>query len=186
MSLNNDEKQKVILLVNQAIEKAKDRPELKEELIEITKKLSNSNDYSIHVSSLTPNIEYVNGVIKAMEGIVTKYTKQIDVNDIVGLEEAKKELSINLMYFSSYKDKLMYEVEYLEDVFKKEMFAKKTADISLNEGVSYTQAEKKVNADPEYMELRKQIYGLKSNIQTLKTKYDFFSKMVQVIVQSIS
>lgn len=185
MNLTANQRDKVKLLVKQAISKAGDRPELIEELDDIISKLD-VDEFSIQSSINEEDLTYVYEVIEKMEKIIEQYVKFIDVNNIEALETAKKELSVNLMYLSSYKDKFMYEIEYIEDVFKKEIFAKLTSEISLKEGISYTQAEKKVNADERYCVLRKQITELKTTMNTLKTKYDFFSKMIQVIVQSIS
>lgn len=186
MNLTPNQYEKVKLLVQQAVSKASDRPEVLADLEEILQKIESRDDISIKSSINEEDMMYVSQVIKNLEAILNNYVKTIDVNNIEGLENAKKEMAINLMYLSSYKDKFMYEIEYLEDVFKKEIFSKITSEISLIEGISYTQAEKKVPADSRYSALRTQITELKVIMNTLKTKYDFFSKMIQVIVQSIS
>lgn len=186
MSLTHSQKEKVILLVQKAIPKVGDRPELKAELEDVVEKLQNDGGIHFKSSISSEDIEYVNELIQRLEEIVEEYVKTIDVNDIERLETSKKELTVNLMYLSTFKDKFLYEIEYLEDVFKKEIFSKLTSEISLKEGISYTQAEKKVNADERYMNLRKELSILKNTMSSIKTKYDFFIKMVQVIVQSIS
>ena len=173
MILSSSQKEKIKLLVNQAISKAGDRPEVLEELEDI-------------VSKCSEDILYISEVLGRLEDLIKTYVENVEVNDIDSLENIKKHVSVNLMYISSFKDKLVYEVEYLEDVFKKEIFTKIADEISGTQGISFTQAEKKVNGDERYCDLRKQLYTLKTTMNFVKTKYDFFSKMVQVIVQSIS
>lgn len=190
MLLSNNEREKVILLVEKAIEKVELRdepdPDLIAELNGIVDKMSIEEDYSLSLNIPQEDMEYASSVIERMKEIVRRYVTKTDVNDLVGLEEIKKELAAQLMYLSSYKDKFIFEIEYMEDVFKKEIFAKITGEISLKEGVSYTQAEKKVNADVRYTDLRKQVNEAKIYMTTIKTQYDYFSKMLQVIVQSVS
>lgn len=62
--------------------------------------------------------------------MIKTYVENVEVNDIDSLENIKKHVSVNLMYISSFKDKLVYEVEYLEDVFKKEIFTKIADEIA--------------------------------------------------------
>ena len=192
MKLLDNEREKLLKLVQQALKKAQEleRTDLCEELdaleFKLWKQEEEENEYVLHLNLPEEEMVYAMEVIKRMEEIFENYVRKIDVNDIVSLEEAKKELSVQLMYLSSYKDKFLYQIEYMEDVFKKEMFAKLTQEISTRDGISYTQAEKKVNADSRYAELRKQIVEANTFMSQVKTKYDFFAKMIQVIVQSIS
>ena len=186
MNLSNSQKEKIKLLVSQAISKVGDRPEVLEELEDIVSKCSESDEYSLELTISKEDILYIYEVLGRLEELIKTYVENVEVNDIDSLENIKKHVSVNLMYISSFKDKLVYEVEYLEDVFKKEIFTKIAEEISGTQGISFTQAEKKVNGDERYCDLRKQLYTLKTTMNFVKTKYDFFSKMVQVIVQSIS
>ena len=186
MNLSNSQKEKIKLLVSQAISKVGDRPEVLEELEDIVSKCSESDEYSLELTISKEDILYIYEVLGRLEELIKTYVENVEVNDIDSLENIKKHVSVNLMYISSFKDKLVYEVEYLEDVFKKEIFTKIADEISGTQGISFTQTEKKVNGDERYCDLRKQLYTLKTIMNFVKTKYDFFSKMVQVIVQSIS
>ena len=186
MNLSNSQKEKVKLLVTQAISKVGDRPDVLEELEDIVSKCSESEEFSLELTISKEDIIYIYEVLERLEDLIKTYVENVEVNDIDSLESIKKHVSVNLMYISSFKDKLVYEVEYLEDVFKKEIFTKIAEEISMSQGVSFTQAEKKVHGDERYCDLRKQLYTLKTTMNFVKTKYDFFSKMVQVIVQSIS
>lgn len=186
MKLTLSEREKIVKLVEQAIPKVRDRPDVLTELEGIVDKMSVSDEFSLALNISEEDMTYATEVIGRMEKLVSRYVNELDVNDIYGLEEVKKELTVQLMYLSSYKDKFLYEIEYMEDVFKKEVFAKLTQEISLKEGVSYTQAEKKVNADERYSNLRREVVEANIFMGTIKTKYDFFSKIIQVIVQSIS
>ena len=186
MNLSNSQKEKIKLLVSQAISKVGDRPEVLEELEDIVSKCSESDEYSLELTISKEDILYIYEVLGRLEELIKTYVENVEVNDIDSLENIKKHVSVNLMYISSFKDKLVYEVEYLEDVFKKEIFTKIADEIAGTQGISFTQAEKKVNGDERYCDLRKQLCTLKTTMNFVKTKYDFFSKMVQVIVQSIS
>ena len=186
MNLSNSQKEKVKLLVTQAISKVGDRPDVLEELEDIVSKCSESEEFCLELTISKEDIVYIYEVLERLEDLIKTYVENVEVNDIDSLESIKKHVSVNLMYISTFKDKLVYEVEYLEDVFKKEIFTKIAEEISMSQGVSFTQAEKKVNGDERYCDLRKQLYTLKTTMNFVKTKYDFFSKMVQVIVQSIS
>lgn len=204
MILSDNEREKIIKLVEQALVKLDKKvelieeptsedneeftklTELKSDLTGIIDKMSIEDDFSLPLRIPEEDMIYASEVIQAMERVVEMYVKKLDVNDIVGLEEAKKELTVQLMYLSSYKDKFLYEIEYMEETLKKEIFSKITSEIAMTEGISYTQAEKKVNADVRYSDLRRQVTEAKIYMTTIKTKYDYFSKMIQVIVQSIS
>ena len=186
MNLTSSQKEKVKLLVEQAILKVEDRPILLKELEGIISEMEGKDDFTLIPRISVDETVYVFEVLERLDKVVETYVKHTDVNDIESLENCKKELSIQLMYLSTYKDKFLYEIDYLEDVFKKEIFSKLTSEISLKDGISFTQAEKKVPADPRYCNLREQITQLKTNMMTIKTRYDFFSKMIQVIIQSIS
>lgn len=190
INLLDSEKSMVLALVSQALKKAEaaEREGIYLELSALQEKLEKEEEtvYHLPLNLDEGEMVYAMEVIDRMEEVFQNYVKKIDVNDINSLEEAKKELSVQLMYLSTYKDKFLYQIEHMEDVFKKEIFAKLTEEISLKSGKSYTQAEKMVNADQRYSELRKQVVEAKIYMQKIKTKYDFFSKMIQVIVQSIS
>lgn len=190
MLLKDSQREKIILLVEQAISKVEkkeisDQP-LIDELNEIVDIMSIEEEYSLPLRIPQEEMEYASEVISRMKVILDRYVNKLDVNDLAGLEEVKKELSVQLMYLSSYKDKFLYEIDLMEDVFKKEIFSKLTTEISTRDGISFTQAEKKVPADQRYIDLRRQVTEAKIYMMTVKTEYDFFSKMIQVIVQSIS
>ena len=189
MKLQDREKEILTALLSQAIPKAKERPEVEEELSLLLMKLEapeEEEQYTLNLNLDVESMEYSQEVILRMEKLLETYVKHIDVNDIEALEKVKKELSAQLMYLSSYKDKFLYEVDHMEEVFKKELLSKMAHEISLRDRVSYTQAEKKVPSDDRYSKLREEVTEAKIFMSKVKTKYDFFSKMIQVIVQSIS
>ena len=157
MNLSNSQKEKIKLLVSQTISKVGDRPEVLEELEDIVSKCSESDEYSLELTISKEDILYIYEVLGRLEELIKTYVENVEVNDIDSLENIKKHVSVNLMYISSFKDKLVYEVEYLEDVFKKEIFTKIADEIAGTQGISFTQAEKKVNRDERYCDLRKQL-----------------------------
>ena len=130
MNLSNSQKEKVKLLVTQAISKVGDRPEVLEELEDIVSKCSESDEYSLELTISKEDILYIYEVLGRLEELIKTYVENVEVNDIDSLENIKKHVSVNLMYISSFKDKLVYEVEYLEDVFKKEIFTKIADEIA--------------------------------------------------------
>lgn len=159
----------------------------KEELRELYKKLMDKNNvYELSHNITKDEIEKVNKIIEEMETLFENYVTEIGVTDVYHLEEVKKELSMNLMYLSQLKDKFVTELDYVEDIFKKELLSRIASDIMTEEGISYTQAEKKVYADDTYVSLRDELKNLKVDVSTFKTKYDFFNKAIQSIIQSIS
>lgn len=184
MRLSKSQREKITKLVAQALPKAKDRPEIYEELQGIIEIMD--QDIQLPTRLDPEEVEQANIIIEHLQDTVRRYVEEVDTNDIESLEECKRHLAINLMYLASFKDRFLYEIEYLEEVFKKEVFAKIAEEISLREGISYTQSEKKVHLDPAYNAMRLEITDLKSKLNNFKTQYDYFSKMVQVIVQSIS
>ena len=130
MNLSNSQKEKIKLLVSQAISKVGDRPEVLEELEDIVSKCSESDEYSLELTISKEDILYIYEVLGRLEELIKTYVENVEVNDIDSLENIKKHVSVNLMYISSFKDKLVYEVEYLEDVFKKEIFTKIADEIA--------------------------------------------------------
>lgn len=184
--LNKSEKTKIVALVNQAILKVKeDRPELKAELEGIVEKLSVDETELLKVEINDYELEQIDTYTNACEDLYLQYAK-LDTNNLEELERIKKEFSSMLMYLSSYKDKLVNQASYIEDVFKKEVSIKLAKEIEGVENISFTQAEKKINLDERYNALRKKVSDLNFISSQLKTKYDFFSKVLPNIVQSIS
>lgn len=184
--LNKSEKTKIVALVNQAILKVKeDRPELKAELEGIVEKLSVDETELLKVEISDYELEQIDTYTNACEDLYLQYAK-LDTNNLEELERIKKEFSSMLMYLSSYKDKLVNQASYIEDVFKKEVSIKLAKEIEGVENISFTQAEKKINLDERYNALRKKVSDLNFISSQLKTKYDFFSKVLPNIVQSIS
>lgn len=177
---------KLVALVDRALPKSEGRPDVHQELLDIRHKLLQQDTDELLIIDLDQNVlKQINTLMTECENLYKEYV-QTDTHLIEDLERIKKEMSSMVMYLSNFKDKLIVKTEYLEEVFKKEISIQIIKSIEAAENISFTQAEKKLNADTRYMTLRKEIYELKELTSTIKTKYDFFSKCIQTIIQSIS
>jgi len=177
---------KLVALVDKALPKCESRPDVHNELLEIRKKLLEQDTSELLIIDVDDeDLEQINLLMKECEKLYKEYVQTV-THHLEELERIKKEMSSMVMYLANFKDKLIIKAEYLEEVFKKEISVKIIKDIEAAENISFTQAEKKLNADTRYIALRKEIYGLKELTSTIKTKYDFFSKCIQSIIQSIS
>jgi len=95
MNLSNSQKEKIKLLVSQAISKVGDRPEVLEELEDIVSKCSESDEYSLELTISKEDILYIYEVLGRLEELIKTYVENVEVNDIDSLENIKKHVSVN-------------------------------------------------------------------------------------------
>ena len=174
------------LLVERSLPKVKDKPEVVVELESILEKIGYTSIYALPISITSAEIGRVNTLVTSIEDNIQKYVKLTGGANLQILEGIKKEITGEMAYLSSFRDKFIYELEFLEDVFKKEIFSRLVQEISSRDGVSITQAEKIVNIDENYIRIRRDLHKLRQLIGGLKTKYSFFEKSLQLIIQSVS
>ena len=109
-----------------------------------------------------------------------------DIGVTDGYDMLKKEMATKLQYLSTYKDIFLNEANYIEDMLKKEIRITLVEEIKLLEKCSFTQADKLVEKDRRYTTLRDQVYYVKKVSNRIKTKYQFYMQLWQMIFQSVS
>lgn len=183
---DSEELRLIKLLTASAVKKVKDNPEVEVALTKILTKIDEVSEITLPMNITQEEMESVKTMVDKIETNIRKYTGLNSGNNLSVLETIKKEITHDMSYLSTFRDKFIYEIEFIEEVFKKEIFSQLVKEISLRDGISVTQAEKIVNIDERYKKIRRDVHNLKLIIGNLKTKYSFFEKSLQLIIQSVS
>lgn len=177
---------KIKALVDQAVSKAVERPELQKSLSEISEKIKLIQTFSLKVSVNLGDIELMHSTINRLKTLVGDYTRLKGTTDLDALNNIKVGITGELMYLATLRDEFLLEIEYLDEMYKKEILPQVIQDIADTEKISFTQAEKKAPGDSRMNRLRADVYTLKKAIAPIKTSYDFYSRALQMVMQSIS
>lgn len=138
------------------------------------------------------DIKEVNAVIAELENLVKRYTSIIDLGDISSYDLIKKQIGLRLLSLATFKLKFESERAYLEDYLKKEFRMKIVLDIMKThkdpsgKSVSQAQADKLVDLDSRFIAVKKAISDVIRNADNVKLMYDYYSKMWQGVLQSVS
>lgn len=183
---DSEEYRVIRLLIESNKEKVKGNAELTQTLNNILSKIEYVSEITLPVNITREEITTVNTLTSSIEEKIKQYTNLPSGGNMLELESIKKQITSEMSTLSSYRDKFAYEVEFLDDVFKKEVFAQLVREISTRDGISIPQAEKVVPNEEKYKKLKRDLHNLKIVIGNLKTKYMFFEKVLQIIIQSVS
>lgn len=140
--------------------------------------------FTVNVSET--DLKGISEVLLDLEGLTKSYSNLHDISDLEAYDKLKKQFASKLEYLATYKDILLDEVNHLDDILKKEMRIRLALNIKEEEGVSYSQADKMVDMDKRYTVPREQINNLERVANRVKTKYDFYMKLWQMIFQNVS
>lgn len=183
---DSEEFRVIQMLIEGNKERVKDNAELTAILNNILGKIKEVNEVSLPTNITHEEMETVTRLINSIEANIRKYTSTPGGNNLTVLETIKKEITTEMSYLSSFRDKFIYELEFLDEVFRKELFSQLVKEIATRDGISITQAEKVVNTEERYKKVRRDLHNLKLIMGNLKTKYSFFEKSLQLIIQSVS
>lgn len=172
-------------LISEAMERTTDEVKLVK-MEDMRKKVQAIGQERLDTSITQEQITDTNLVLSDLEAITNAYSMNTDISDLETYDKVKKQITGKLQYLATYKDIFLEETNYLEDVFKKEIRVRLTMAIKESEGVSFTQADKLVEGDVRYTELRKEIYYLKRLSTSIKNKYAFYMQFWQMVFQSVS
>lgn len=152
----------------------------------INEKLHKLNSVEVEVGITSEDIKAMKASVGRLQDITEKYVTQKGISNVNVYDELKKDMNGELAYLGTLKDLFLDELSYSEDVFKKEIRAQIVDELSELEGVSFTKADKLVEKDIRYSNMRKKVHGLKKLSNNVKTKYDFYLKTWNMIFQSVS
>lgn len=183
---DSEELRVIKLLIESSKEKVKDNVEVSNTLDSILLKISDVSEFTLPMNITREEIATVTDLTQKIEESIKNYTSLSGNSNLVILEQIKKDITGNMVYLSSFRDKFLYELEFLDEVFRKELFSQLVKEIAIRDAISITQAEKVVNTDERYQKTRRDLHNLKLIIGNLKTKYSFFEKSLQLIIQSVS
>lgn len=159
---------------------------------ELRDKVLRLNTDDIQLSVTADTIREVNSVIGELENLVKRYASISDLGDIASYDLIKKQIGIRLLTLATYKLKFESERTYLEDYIKKEFRMKIVLDIMKTQkdpsgkSVSQTQADKLVEVDSRFIAVKKAVADVVKTADNVKIMYDYYSKMWQGVLQSVS
>ena len=172
-------------LTDEALTKTTDKVKLLK-LGSIKNKLEKLKETDIDVNISEEDIKEASAVLDRLETIVKDYTEQKGIAGADKYDELKKQMAGELHYLGSLKDTFMDELTYTEDVFKKEIRIRIVDEIKDDSGVSFSQADKLVEKDVRYVNMRKKVHKLRRLANNIKTKYDYYLKVWNMVFQSVS
>jgi hypothetical protein len=152
----------------------------------ILEKIDSLREVNIEINITSEEVKEAKEILETLENLLHEYSEMKGVSDVDAYDHLKKEFAIQLMYLGSIKDKFVDELDYVEDVFKKEIRAKLVDEISELEGYSFTKADKLVEKDERYVNIRKKVHQLRKLSNNIKTKYLFYMQSWSMIFQSVS
>lgn len=150
------------------------------------KELLNNNEIVLSFSLPDNIFQEVNSCITKLEEYCKYYASLADLHVLSEYDIIKKETTVQLEYLATLKDMLNNEVNFNEDILKKEIKSKVVTLIVEETGCSVSQAEKLVFADVRYSSQLRALKPYADYAQITKTKYDFYMKMLQSVTQSVS
>lgn len=160
---------------NQVIEKLKS-----------IKEVLNKDEIVLSFSLSSSIFTDVDECLAKLETFCKHYASLADLHLLSEYDVIKKEITVQLEYLATLKDMLNNEVNFNEDVLKKEIKSKVVTLIVEETGCSVSQAEKLVFADKRYSSQLRILRPYMDYAQITKTKYDFYMKMLQSVTQSVS
>lgn len=172
-------------LIEESIGRASSE-EKKIKLEHLKNKVSALGELKFTVNVTEKDLKGISEVLSDLEKLTLSYSNLHDISALEDYDKLKKQFASKLEYLSTYKDILLDEVNHLDDVLKKELRIKLVLNIKDEEGVSYSQADKMVDMDKRYTVPRDQINHIERVANKVKTKYDFYMKLWQMIFQNVS
>lgn len=128
----------------------------------------------------------VKKVLDALKREKTRYVKSKDISDINFFEGIKKRVLSYLSSLDNYRTLFKMEADRLSDKVKKEVRSQIVIDMVKNKQMSWTEAEKRVEIDPDYLSLKQQVWELTKISESIKGRYDIYSSLFSSVVQSVS
>lgn len=172
-------------LIEESVDRAGSE-EKKIKLEHLKNKILALGEFKFDVKVTEQDLKGINEVLSDLEKLTATYSSLHDISALEEYDKIKKQFASKLEFLSTYKDILLDEVNYLDDLLKKEFRITIALNIKEEEGVSFTQADKMVEMDKRYTVLRGQVDSLSRIANKVKTKYDFYMKLWQMIFQNVS
>ena len=188
--LTNKEIGWLIALTNEAAERTTEK--LKKGAINsLTEKLQTIQQDVPQILTSQKDIEGMNKSLAQLHELALAYSDSTDISSLELYDHLKKGFIPHLEYLSTLKDKFSIDAEYLNEYIKKELRGKLTekykADLAEKGDKSSVAAiDRLIDTDETYLIVSKQCLRVEGIAQQLKTKYDLYMKLWQMIFQSCS
>ena len=156
-----------------------------EELKNINSIISN-NDFQLGFSIGSDTFDEVDECLQQLKELTTLYSNMVDLQVLQEYDVIKKRMTSLLDYLATLKDLISNEVNFNEDILKKEFKAQISKLIVEEQGISLTQAEKVVYADDRYASQLRRLKPYVDYGVITKTKYDLYIRVLQAVTQSVS
>lgn len=166
------------------LDSEKDSSAIKE-LNEINKIISD-NSFQLQFGVGVEFFKEVDECLQQLSELTKLYSNMVDLQVLQEYDVIKKRMTSLLDYLATLKDLINNEVNFSEDVLKKEFKAQITKLIVEEQGISLTQAEKVVYADDRYASQLRRLRPYIDYGVITKTKYDLYIRVLQAVTQSVS
>lgn len=156
-----------------------------EELNGINKIISD-NSFQLQFGVGVEFFKEVDECLEQLSELTRLYSNMVDLQVLQEYDVIKKRMTSLLDYLATLKDLINNEVNFSEDVLKKEFKAQISKLIVEEQGISLTQAEKVVYADDRYASQLRRLKPYVDYGVITKTKYDLYIRVLQSVTQSVS
>lgn len=156
-----------------------------EELNGINKIISD-NSFQLQFGVGVEFFKEVDECLEQLSELTKLYSNMVDLQVLQEYDVIKKRMTSLLDYLATLKDLINNEVNFSEDVLKKEFKAQISKLIVEEQGISLTQAEKVVYADDRYASQLRRLKPYVDYGVITKTKYDLYIRVLQSVTQSVS
>lgn len=179
--LNSNELSVLLKLTNFACEKRPDDKTFRS----ISHKFNSLNELGVPNTPVY-DTTLLDNCLENLKNINESYSKLDGGGDTGILEGLKRNMSGELQFLATHKDKLIDEAHKYEYILKDDLKVFLIYKIVKEQGISLNQAEKVVKGDIRYIEYRDRVFDLRHYANKLKSSYDVYSKIWQGIIQSVS
>lgn len=188
--LTNKEIGWIIALTKEAAERT---PEAKKKsaINSLTEKLQTIQKDVPQILTSQKDIEGMNKSLAQLHELALAYSESTDISSLEVYDRLKKDFIPHLEYLSTLKDKFAIDADYLNEYIKKELRGKLTEQykstlVEQGDKPSVAAIDRMIETDETYLLVNKQCLLVEGIAQQLKTKYDLYLKLWQMIFQSCS
>ena len=151
----------------------------------VTPKVTALGEYNLEIQITNGDLQNLNSTMEALNKLVDEYVNAA-FSDVETFDRIKRKMIGHLEMLSTLKDTFITPTNFLEDVLKKQIRANIIDQIRTETSVGVTQAKESVEKDPRYINQRDRLQKLRVISDSVKTKYDFYSKVLQSLIQNVS
>lgn len=154
-------------------------------LEDLRSKVSSLANYELKIDITQKQLDNLNKVMEELNKLVNDYVEK-PFTDVEAFDTIKREMAGYLESLSTLKDIFLNAASFNEEILKKQIRVELIDLLQTEEGYSFTKAKEYVEKDARYTAQRDRLEKLRRISTSIKTKYDYYMKIWQGVIQSVS